>query len=64
MDEKRVIITGPHPVNYLKTDLIDDDIKAIYDDPLAQYFSPEPLVAQLIVELRKTQEALRDSQEG
>ena len=60
-DEHKVIVGDlMGPVRYLETDLIDDEVKAIYAaDPHRGFWGYEPLLAQLIVEMRKTQEALR-----
>lgn len=39
--------------NYLETDLIDDDVKAIFKDKNGSYFSSEVLLCQLIKQLKK-----------
>lgn len=63
-DHKVIVDAMPTltPINYLETDLIDDDIKAIYEvDSHNVWFGYEPLLAQLIKELRLTREAMREA---
>ena len=46
------------PPDYLQTDLIDDEIKAIFNADNYTFLSHEPLLAQLIKELRLLREAM------
>ena len=46
------------PPDYLQTDLIDEEIKVIFNADNYTFLSYEPLLAQLIKELRLLREAL------
>ena len=46
------------PPDYLQTDLIDDEVKAIFNAQAVTFLSHEPLLAQLIKELRLLREAM------
>src|SRR3990167_647417 len=46
------------PPDYLQTDLIDEEIKAIFNADNYTFLSHEPLLAQFIKELRLLREAL------